>query len=263
MNDRWNDDYDDVVALIDDSERALDRRDELRNVVAERARAFASTSTSTSKSTGERTNVEHTDAKLTVDARRNISGARTKLNILRAIEDSKAKRETTLETERERRRDACDRASTRLDALVKRVSVRIQRPKTTTTTTTASWNSDEADADGQTSRTSMDLGDALRLQRGMLEEQDEALDDLSSAAQTALHISLAVNEELDLHAKLLDGLEEEMEDTRGKLGSATRSVQNFMRRARATSCRLLVWTFLALVALALILILVIKAQKLM
>jgi hypothetical protein len=66
-------------------------------------------------------------------------------------------------------------------------------------------------------------------------EQDDALEDLSSAAERAKQVSMAVNEELDLHTKLLDDLEGDVEDTRGRLTLATRAVKRMMRRG--SNCR--------------------------
>ena len=100
--------------------------------------------------------------------------------------------------------------------------------------------------------------EVLLLQREMLDEQDEALDDLSVAAERTKDISLAVNDELDLHAKLLDGLEDDVEDTRGRLHLASRAVKRMMRRG--SNCRQYSIVALVLVVCVLMLCLIIKLQ---
>ena len=57
---------------------------------------------------------------------------------------------------------------------------------------------------GETPAT-VDLDNAgiLQLQRNMMMRQDDELDELSRVVSSTKHIGLAVNEELDLHARLL------------------------------------------------------------
>lgn len=90
-------------------------------------------------------------------------------------------------------------------------------------------------------------------------EQDDALEDLSSAAERAKQVSMAVNEELDLHTKLLDDLEGDVEDTRGRLTSATRAVKRMMRRG--SNCRAAMIAILVMTICMLLLLLIIKLER--
>jgi syntaxin of plants SYP5 len=249
---RWNDELDDARELTAEGELKVRTRDDARG---QRGRGRGKTRTNDDGDD----NVSADDARLTVEARRNISGARAKVSRLRIMLET-AKKGDMLETEYERRRDALDAVNARLDALVKRVSVR-DKPKETEPSTSVASVYIERDGVNERTRAPMDAREVLQLQRDMLVEQDDALDDLSSAAQTAHHISLAVNDELDLHAKLLDGLEDDMEDTRAKLNVATRAIKRMMSRARESNCRALAWVVLVLLILVLILVLVVKLQR--
>lgn len=249
---RWNDELDDARELTAEGELKVRTRDDARG---QRGRGRGKTRTNDDGDD----NVSADDARLTVEARRNISGARAKVSRLRIMLET-AKKDDMLETEYERRRDALDAVNARLDALVKRVSVR-DKPKEKEPSTSVASVYIERDGVNERTRVPMDAREVLQLQRDMLVEQDDALDDLSSAAQTAHHISLAVNDELDLHAKLLDGLEDDMEDTRAKLNVATRAIKRMMSRARESNCRALAWVVLVLLILVLILVLVVKLQR--
>ena len=57
----------------------------------------------------------------------------------------------------------------------------------------------------------LDNRSILQLQRNLMREQDEELEELSRVVTSTKHIGLAVGEELDLHARLLDDLEDDVE----------------------------------------------------
>ena len=99
----------------------------------------------------------------------------------------------------------------------------------------------------------------LRRQRETMDEQDDALDELSIVASRTRDVSLAVNDELDLHAKLLDGVEDEVEDTRERLTAATRAVRQMMRRG--SNCRSACIATAVIALCFLILLLIIKLQS--
>ena len=85
------------------------------------------------------------------------------------------------------------------------------------------------------------------------------MDDLSVAAVRAKDISLAVNEELDLHAKLLDDLDDDIDDTRTRLSMATRAAKRLMRRG--SNCRSASIAVLVLFIMILFLVLIVKLQR--
>jgi hypothetical protein len=132
-------------------------------------------------------------------------------------------------------------------------------------------------------------------------EQDEQLDDLARVVTNTRHIALAVNEELDLHTRLLvrhepwrvlqlcmttfhserfpasltrltlaqrvsapsrlhrrhqDDIEDDVENTPGRLHMATRKIKLLMKQSR--DCKLMLCLMFTIAALIAILVLVIK-----
>ena len=54
------------------------------------------------------------------------------------------------------------------------------------------------------------------------------------------HISLAINEELDLHARLLDDLDEDVEVSHSKLRAASKRLRSVMQRSGSFKCTCLI-----------------------
>ncbi|MCO5564073.1 hypothetical protein L7F22_017729 [Adiantum nelumboides] len=65
--------------------------------------------------------------------------------------------------------------------------------------------------------TGLDNSGVVGLQRQIMREQDEGLLKLEDTITSTKHIALAVNEELDLHTKLLDNLDEDADRTTTRL----------------------------------------------
>lgn len=215
-------------------------------------------------------------AKKSLEARRRANGLRAKvraLSLLVAREEEGENRATM--SERERRRDAVET----LEAEAERAARRCAERRTTardrtarndgrtgTTTGTSDDASHRAVGDvGGARRNDEDDDDVedprilLRRQRETMDEQDDALDELSIVASRTRDISLAVNEELDLHAKLLDGMDDEVEDTRERLLAATRAARHMMRRG--SNCRSACIATAVVALCFLILLLIIKLQR--
>jgi SYP5 family syntaxin len=57
----------------------------------------------------------------------------------------------------------------------------------------------------------------ISLQRQIMREQDEDLESLESTVLSTKHIALAVNEELDLHTRLLDDMDKDADVTNNRL----------------------------------------------
>ena len=56
----------------------------------------------------------------------------------------------------------------------------------------------------------------LHFQNQVLREQDEELTDLSNHVTRTKHIAIAVGEELDLHTRLLDDFDDDVEEKDGR-----------------------------------------------
>ncbi len=245
----------DARALARDARRILDSRDEETD--------------------------EGTRAKKSLEARRRANGLRVKVRALSRLVDGDSREEnggtttttttTTTTSERERRRDAVEALEAEAENAVRRCA---ERRRTwggrTARGAATSAGYDEShhavgDVGGGASRDDDEDGDVedprilLRRQRETMDEQDDALDELSIVASRTRDVSLAVNDELDLHAKLLDGVEDEVEDTRERLTAATRAVRQMMRRG--SNCRSACIATAVIALCFLILLLIIKLQS--
>ncbi|KAF2937000.1 hypothetical protein DAI22_03g018700 [Oryza sativa Japonica Group] len=88
----------------------------------------------------------------------------------------------------------------------------------------------------------MDNREIIELQRNVIKEQDDELDKLEETIVSTKHIALAINEELDLHTRLIDDLDEKTEETSNQLQRAQKklkSVTTRMRKSASCSCLLL------------------------
>ncbi|XXG44616.1 hypothetical protein AAC387_Pa01g4367 [Persea americana] len=65
--------------------------------------------------------------------------------------------------------------------------------------------------------TGLDNYGLVGLQRQIMKEQDEGLEKLEETVLSTKHIALAVNEELDLHTRLIDNLDQHVDSTDSRL----------------------------------------------
>ncbi|KAF0898839.1 hypothetical protein E2562_011904 [Oryza meyeriana var. granulata] len=63
----------------------------------------------------------------------------------------------------------------------------------------------------------LDNQEIVGLQRQIMKEQDEGLEKLEETVLSTKHIALAVNEELTLHTRLIDDLEDHVDVTNSRL----------------------------------------------
>jgi SYP5 family syntaxin len=94
------------------------------------------------------------------------------------------------------------------------------------------------------------------LQRELLTQQDAQLDELSRVVTSTRHIALAVNEELSLHSRLLDEVEDEVEHTTGRLVMATKKLKLLL--ARNNNCKRLLCLLLTIALLVAVLLLALR-----
>ncbi|KAF8631463.1 hypothetical protein AX15_002400 [Amanita polypyramis BW_CC] len=95
----------------------------------------------------------------------------------------------------------------------------------------------------------------LQVQRQMIDEQDEHLDRLSHSINRQHHISVQINDELDVHAGLLEELDTDLDGTGSRLGSARRRLDRFAKGAKENSSAVMI---ALLIFVLLILIIVFK-----
>jgi len=94
----------------------------------------------------------------------------------------------------------------------------------------------------------------LHFQNQVLREQDEELTDLSNHVTRTKHIALAVGEELDLHTRLLDDFDDDVEHTSGNLKRIASSARRLFERIGKSNfslrCCLAVLIFMLVVLVA-------------
>jgi len=95
----------------------------------------------------------------------------------------------------------------------------------------------------------------LQFQHQLLREQDEELTDLSNHVTRTKHIAIAVGEELDLHTRLLDDFDDDVEHTAGNLkriaSSARRLFERIGKSNFSLGCCLAALVFMLIVLIAL------------
>ncbi|KAK3014528.1 hypothetical protein RJ639_010078 [Escallonia herrerae] len=90
-------------------------------------------------------------------------------------------------------------------------------------------------------------------------EQDEGLDKLEETVTSTKHIALAVNEELDLHTRLIDNLDEHVDVTGSRLQRVQRNLAILNKRTKGgCSCMCLLFSVLGIVVLVVAIWLLIK-----
>lgn len=97
------------------------------------------------------------------------------------------------------------------------------------------------------------------LQRQIMREQDEGLEKLEETVISTKHIALAVNEELTLHTRLIDDLDEHVEVSNSRMQRVQRSLAILNRRTKGgCSCLSLILSVIGIVVLAVVIWLLVK-----
>ncbi|KAB2631075.1 syntaxin-51-like [Pyrus ussuriensis x Pyrus communis] len=88
--------------------------------------------------------------------------------------------------------------------------------------------------------TGLDNHGLVGFQRQIIKEQDEGLDKLEETVISTKHIALAVNEELDLHTRLLDNLDQQVDSTNSNLQRVQKKLAVLNKRSKGgCSCLIL------------------------
>ncbi|XP_078437164.1 syntaxin-51-like [Wolffia australiana] len=99
----------------------------------------------------------------------------------------------------------------------------------------------------------LDSRGIIGLQRQIMKEQDEGLGKLEETVLSTKHIALAVNEELDLHARLIDNLDEHVESTTSRLQRVQKRLAILNRSMKGgCSCGCLLLSMLTIVILVVV-----------
>ncbi|XP_047342091.1 syntaxin-52-like [Impatiens glandulifera] len=105
----------------------------------------------------------------------------------------------------------------------------------------------------------LDNHGVVGLQRQIMREQDEGLEKLEETVISTKHIALAVNEELTLHTRLIDDLDEHVEVTNSRMQRVQRSLAILNRKTKGgCSCLSLLLSVVGIVVLAVVIWLLVK-----
>uniref|UniRef100_A0A251SWQ7 Putative syntaxin of plants 52 n=2 Tax=Helianthus annuus TaxID=4232 RepID=A0A251SWQ7_HELAN len=118
---------------------------------------------------------------------------------------------------------------------------------------------DTKPADDMARISGLDNAGIVGLQRQVMREQDEGLEKLEQTVISTKHIALAVNEELDLHTRLIDDLDEHVEVTDSRLKRVQKNLAILNKRAKSgCTCMCLLLSVVGIVGLVVALWLIIK-----
>ncbi|KAI3755901.1 hypothetical protein L1987_55710 [Smallanthus sonchifolius] len=114
-------------------------------------------------------------------------------------------------------------------------------------------------ADAMTRISGLDNSGVVGLQRQIMREQDEGLEKLEETVISTKHIALAVNEELDLHTRLIDDLDEHVEVTDSRLKRVQKNLAILNKRTKGgCSCLCMLLSVIGIIGLVVALWMIIK-----
>ncbi|XP_066351753.1 syntaxin-52-like [Miscanthus floridulus] len=114
-------------------------------------------------------------------------------------------------------------------------------------------------ADDMSRVAGLDNQGIVGLQRQVMKEQDEGLEKLEETVLSTKHIALAVNEELTLHTRLIDDLEDHVDVTNSRLQRVQKRLAILNKRTKGgCSCMCLLLSVVAIVILAVVVWLLVK-----
>ncbi|PKI77451.1 syntaxin-52-like isoform X2 [Punica granatum] len=97
------------------------------------------------------------------------------------------------------------------------------------------------------------------LQRQVMREQDEGLEKLEETVISTKHIALAVNEELDLHTRLIDNLDQHVEVTDSRLRRVQKNLAILNKRTKGgCTCMCMILAVIGIVILVVVIYLLVK-----
>ncbi|KAI3410750.1 uncharacterized protein J3R85_018522 [Psidium guajava] len=225
--DSWMKEYNDAVKLVDD----------ISIMVAER---------STLPTSGPES-MRHASA-----VRRKITILNTRLDSLQNILTKPFSRPIT-EKEINRRKDLLSNLRTRVN----------QMDSTLKMSQSANRDSllgpEIKPADAMSRTTGLDNQGIVILQRQIMREQDEGLEKLEETVVSTKHIALAVNEELDLHTRLIDNLDQRVDVTDSRLRRVQKNLAILNKRTKGgCTCMCMILSVIGIVILVMAIYLLIK-----
>lgn len=114
-------------------------------------------------------------------------------------------------------------------------------------------------ADVTNRATSLDNQGLVGFQRQIMREQDEGLEKLEETVVSTKHIALAVNEELDLHTRLIDDLDQHVDVTDSRLRRVQKNLAILNKRTKGgCTCMCMLLAVIGIVVLVVVIYMLIK-----
>ncbi|KAI5583612.1 hypothetical protein POPTR_006G032800v4 [Populus trichocarpa] len=184
------------------------------------------------------------------ETQRHLSATRRKIAILRTKLDILQSLLTALPS----KQPITGKEMNRLQDMLKNLSTKVNQMATTLNMSSAAnrenlLGPDKKTDDDVVNRASgLDNHGLVGFQRQIMKEQDEGLEKLEETVTSTKHIALAVNEELTLHTKLLDDLDEHVDVTNSRLQTVQRKLALLNKRTKG-GCSCLILLVIAIVIL--------------
>lgn len=117
----------------------------------------------------------------------------------------------------------------------------------------------EIKQDAMSRTVGVDNSGLVGLQRQIMKEQDDGLEKLEETVISTKHIALAVNEELDLHTRLIDDLDEHVDVTDSRLRRVQKNLAVLNKRTKGgCSCLCMLLSVIGIVVLVVVIWLLVK-----
>ncbi|CAJ1964029.1 unnamed protein product [Sphenostylis stenocarpa] len=117
----------------------------------------------------------------------------------------------------------------------------------------------EIKSDAMSRTVGLDNSGLVGLQRQIMKEQDDGLEKLEETVISTKHIALAVNEELDLHTRLIDDLDEHVDVTDSRLRRVQKNLAVLNKRTKGgCSCLCMLLSVIGIVVLIVVIWLLVK-----
>ncbi|CAA2997159.1 syntaxin-51-like [Olea europaea var. sylvestris] len=226
--DSWVREYNEAVKLADD----------ITNMISERSSLPA---------TGPEAQ-RHSSA-----IRRKITILRTRLDSLQSLLSKLPGKQPLTQKEMNRRKDMVSNLTSKVNQMASTLNMSnfadrdsLLGPEIKTT-------------DVMSRMTGLDNYGGVGLQRQIIKEQDEGLEKLEETVISTKHIALAVNEELDLHTRLIDNLDQHVDVTDSRLQRVQKRLAILNKRTKGgCSCLCLLLSIIGIVVLVAAIYMLIK-----
>ncbi|KAJ6756553.1 SYNTAXIN [Salix purpurea] len=183
--------------------------------------------------------------------RRKITILRTKLDILQSLLSELPSKQPVTGKEMNQRQDMLKNLSTKVNQMASILNMSSAANRENL------LGPDKKTDDIMNKATGLNNHGLVGFQRQIMKEQDQGLEKLEETVISTKHIALAVNEELSLHTKLLDDLDEHVDVTNSRLQMVQRKLAYLNKRTKG-GCSSLILLVIAIVILIVVIFQLLK-----